>query len=441
MREGRRQRLGLLEGTEGTVQDTYLDRIITDAEIAESAAGPFNYLKLGDDANVNVRDQRYVGDAYDYYLGGGLDDYTEGVDLETGQPDLTGGQMIDTGGGGGGRTLPGFDVDSPKNTDFEQNLIDQGIGVQAEPGAPISAPGEGMLTQEAIDDLANYPITQPDQGVPVGEAYAPIDTVDYSEFDDLEADPGAQAIKDFAPEQGFDLDSIGESIASFAGTAYDKFNKSVTLPIVGKVNLASAAAKSIINKLAGGPISLVVDALSALGLEPGRSDASEALGEQYGMDDIGRLTGGPMAGYNVDSAFGDIRQATIDRINTRKQNNLDTEELEDFLEQIDAYETGAPQEDVEAADTISDLKISTGIQAADDDSGREMRDQAAKEEAAAKAQRDFQAAVAKEEADKRAQDAAAARVREQARQADQKSGRSEPSQSRGVSPGAGNSRR
>ena len=72
MREGRRQRLGLQEGTEGTVQDTYLDRIITDAEIAESAAGPFNYLKLGDDANVNVRDQRYVGDAYKFYLDGGF---------------------------------------------------------------------------------------------------------------------------------------------------------------------------------------------------------------------------------------------------------------------------------------------------------------------------------------------------------------------------------
>ena len=45
------------------------------------------------------------------------------------------------------------------NTPFEQNLLDQGAGVQAEPGAPISAPGEGMLTQQAIDDLADYPVT------------------------------------------------------------------------------------------------------------------------------------------------------------------------------------------------------------------------------------------------------------------------------------------
>ena len=62
---------------------------------------------------------------------------------------------IDGGGGGGGAgmvdtTTGGVDTGL---TDFEQNLVDQGGGVQAEPGAPISAPGEGMLTQEAIDEL------------------------------------------------------------------------------------------------------------------------------------------------------------------------------------------------------------------------------------------------------------------------------------------------
>ena len=68
------------------------------------------------------------------------------------------------GGGGGGAILPGFDVDSPKNTDFEQNLIDQGIGVKASPGDPVGAAFEEQLTQEAIDDLADYPITQPMTG-------------------------------------------------------------------------------------------------------------------------------------------------------------------------------------------------------------------------------------------------------------------------------------
>ena len=114
MRDGRRNRLGLVDGTEGTVQDTYIDRILSDVDVA----GEPNILSLDPDANVRTTDQRYLSDAYNYYLGGGYD------------------------------------------ADFEQNLIDQGGGVQAELGAPISAPGEGMLTQEAIDELANYPVNR-----------------------------------------------------------------------------------------------------------------------------------------------------------------------------------------------------------------------------------------------------------------------------------------
>jgi hypothetical protein len=63
MREGRRQRLGLQEGTEGTVEDTYLDRILEEE-------GP-RTLALDPGAFVDNRYQRYVQDAYNYYLVGG----------------------------------------------------------------------------------------------------------------------------------------------------------------------------------------------------------------------------------------------------------------------------------------------------------------------------------------------------------------------------------
>ena len=158
MREGRRQRLGLQEGTEGTVQDTYLDRIL-------EQEGP-RTLALDPDAFVDTRDQRYVQDAYNYYLGGGFPQEAEPV-IDTPVIDTT--PVVDVGGGGGGQDLATGGVDLGGNTDFEQNLIDQGIGVQAEPGAPISAPGEGMLTQEAIDDLADYPVT-PVNEFPTGDA-------------------------------------------------------------------------------------------------------------------------------------------------------------------------------------------------------------------------------------------------------------------------------
>ena len=148
MREGRRQRLGLQEGTEGTVEDTYLDRIL-------EQEGP-RTLALDPDAFVDTTDQRYVQDAYNYYLGGGLDDYTEGVDLETGQPDLTGGQMIDTGGGGGGigSTTSGLDAildtgDAPINVDTPLTQM-------------ITTPtGDTMTVKEAMTSDDAYSLDTP----------------------------------------------------------------------------------------------------------------------------------------------------------------------------------------------------------------------------------------------------------------------------------------
>ena len=96
-------------------------------------------------------------DLYSLYSGG-LDSYLANVDPSTGTVDTS----VGTGGGGGGNIVDQLGTINQGgigvNTPFEQNLIDQGVGVQAEPGAPISAPGEGKLTQQAIDDLANYPI-------------------------------------------------------------------------------------------------------------------------------------------------------------------------------------------------------------------------------------------------------------------------------------------
>ena len=79
------------------------------------------------------------------------------VDTSTTTPDTgTGGG--DTGDGGQA-TLPGFDVDSPKNTPEEQRLIDEGIGVQIGPGDPVVAPGEIPVTQAEIDAFNQIPVT------------------------------------------------------------------------------------------------------------------------------------------------------------------------------------------------------------------------------------------------------------------------------------------
>ena len=150
MRDGRRQRLGLVDGTEGTVQDTYLDRILSDVEVA----GEPNILSLDSDANVRATDQRYLSDAYNYYLGGGPDasqddfpiqaeDITPNIITRDDYPDdHTGPILSDTG-----------------NTPFEQNLLDQGVGVQGAPGDPVVAPGEMPVTQAEMDEFNQIPVT------------------------------------------------------------------------------------------------------------------------------------------------------------------------------------------------------------------------------------------------------------------------------------------
>ena len=96
MRDGRRKRLGLVEGTEGTVGDTYLDRIL-------SEAGP-NTLMVGPDgedasAFVDAGDQRYINDAYLFNLyGRPAGDVADPV-----TPPSSGGDGGGGGGGGGGQ--------------------------------------------------------------------------------------------------------------------------------------------------------------------------------------------------------------------------------------------------------------------------------------------------------------------------------------------------
>jgi len=66
------------------------------------------------------------------------------------------------GGGGGGATLPGFTDTTPEpgNTAEQQRLIDEGIGLQIEPGSPVFAPGEEPVTQGDIDAFNQIPVNR-----------------------------------------------------------------------------------------------------------------------------------------------------------------------------------------------------------------------------------------------------------------------------------------
>ena len=328
----------------------------------------------------------YEGIRYEAYNPNRLTDlmrlYSSGLPtLDTPQaaaPDFTGGEMIDTGDGGQATTIQ--PIDTGGNTDFEQNLIDEGIGVQLEPGAPVVAPGENPVTQQEMDDF-NYPgLTQDNTADEIMNDF---------NYQSLKEDlSGGNLVDEVALTGGQTnlLDSIGTSISNTVGTIYDSVNKVVD--IAGqKINLGSAAAKAIINKLAGGPISLVIDALKMIPKSDSQLQYQGFNEEQQSAIDSAYGLGGVMEGYNAVSQFGKGPLETIQkRIDDRYQNVSDPandriiKELETLrdelggIEAVNATITGAPQEDIGAVDSIFDITNETGIQAADDDSGSEMLD-------------------------------------------------------------------
>ena len=140
-------------------------------------------------------------------------------------------------------------------------------------------------------------------------------------------DPLAEEKIDFTPEtQGL----VDQAFSKVGSTASDIMNDLSQIPgaiadfanqtvdIAGqKINVGKTLLKAGINKIVGGPISLVFDAIGALGLEGGRGDVSDALAAKYGRDDIGRLTSGVMAGYSVGPNFAQTIQNRIDNIKNR----------------------------------------------------------------------------------------------------------------------------
>ena len=337
MREGRRQRLGLQEGTEGTVQDTYLDRILEEE-------GP-RTLALDPDAFVDTRDQRYVQDAYNYYLGGGFPQEAEPV-IDTPVIDTT--PVVDVGGGGGGQDLATSAVDTILDTG------DAPINVDTPLTQMITTPtGDTMTVKEAMTSDDAYSLDTPsfddqyesieDIGTPIDIGYgegqvdpglaaglegpivdtSPVTPTITAPSGDVFAvdDPLAAEKIDFAPEQqglidqafskvGSTASDIMNDLSQIPGAVADFTNQ--TVDIFGKkINVGKTLLSAGINKIVGGPISLVFDALGALDL-PGGPTAQTSKAQSIGLAGEGQYK--DKYGINTQSQFGDYDQYNIDRV-------------------------------------------------------------------------------------------------------------------------------
>ena len=309
-------------------------------------------------------------------------------------------------------------IPEPINTPFEDYLIDEGIGVQGAIGDPVVAPGEIPYTQEQMDAENAIPVTQPMTGGITGDSIEVEDLINYQDpsnsdesgldmsgtiggapvvgdfneptttqgslsqvqvpgLDDSSpqiGDPGFENYKPFfEPEQqnlidqafskvGSTAENIMNDLSQIPGAVVDFANQ--TVDILGKkINVGKTLLSAGINKLVGGPISLVFDALGALGLEGGRGDVSDALGEKYGMDDIGRLTGGPMEGYSVGPDHAQTVQDRIDSIENRSAPQTEASiqkilELEAYKDEvIAAGSSGVITEEKDSSGNIIDTTV------------------------------------------------------------------------------------
>ena len=140
-----------------------------------------------------------VNDLFNYYYGG-MPSQQPVTETPAVEADAVVTPAVDTG------VQDQATGDLTDNTQFEQNLIDQGAGVQIAPGQPVVAPGEVPVTQQEIDEynlnteFENYLI---DQGVGIQtEPGAPVGAQG-ERFD--------QSPQDYAASQyGLDYDSLDQ---------------------------------------------------------------------------------------------------------------------------------------------------------------------------------------------------------------------------------------
>ena len=167
-----------------------------------------------------------------------------------------------------------------------------------------------------------------------------------------------------------ELGKVPGAVVDFAKQTVDVFGR--------KLNVGKTLASAAINKLAGGPISLVFDAIS--NIEPSVSQIEYESYNQEQKDAIDKAygPGGVMEGYNAGSAFGKGPLSTVqERLETRTSNGIfddTTDKLNDLAEKLGGTRIDPPAYDFDdtskttttpSGDTVDietgDITDATGI--------------------------------------------------------------------------------
>ena len=379
MRDGRRKRLGLVEGSEGTVGDTYLDRILTDTE----AANTRNVVKADPNVNFDAGNYNYVTDLYDYFSSGGAEEDTTPVvtppsDGGGGGGDGGGGTSVGNPGTGGTTPGTGGEDNSMYGGDLDQG--GQGDGITNYDYTPEETTEQQEDIADAINDLGdNYDIYDPDDitGGTNGNDIE-VENISSNPYDipmDID-DPGASieniiaqkppgtisgapVVNPSLEEKGpITVESNGDMYQGvdaagnpqYIGNKYDEFGTDgdvyadagsmVTAEDVQdeqkfmdkfkgllpeNFDFKKAVINGLVSAVTGKPIMMALDILKGSLSENGsQTEYNSYSPEQKAAIDEAYGSGGVMEGYNAVSQFGKGPLETIQkRIDDRYQNVSD----------------------------------------------------------------------------------------------------------------------
>ena len=286
----------------------------------------------------------YVRDLYSVY-GGGLPtiDVAPVVDTTTPTVDTTT-PTVDIGGGGGDTDqVASVEGITPTETITQPSFDDQFQSIE-DIGTPIDVGfGEGQVDPRLAAGLEGpivdtSPVT-PTITAPSGDVFAVDDPLAEEKIDFT---PETQGLVDQAfSKVGSTASDIMNDLSQIPGAIADFANQ--TVDIAGqKINVGKTLLKAGINKIVGGPISLVFDALSAIAPQDSLAntttrnivDELKASGKDYGFNmQSGNLNQDPF-GRNPISAFGDYEQTLINDINNpsdTKMGNAKKEFAQDYF--------------------------------------------------------------------------------------------------------------
>ena len=299
--------------------ETYLDRLLT----SEQATGLPHILNLDPNVNVSTVDQRYLQDAYNYYLGGGRDAAQADFPIQASGITTQVPATTDQGTGEGGTGITATGVATPIAPTVEQTAAMEDIG--------------------AIPSIIQDPMTG---DASIAEAIAAQDRQD--------ANVTAEAQGAWQKVQS-GLASAEDFIRDYGMATYNFLRGNIGAGLAG---------------IAGGPVGVGLTAgLGALGLETTpEQKAQMAAAQTTGIADPNDPRK-DIYGTNIVSAFGDYDQSVADSIATLEESGANPEKLA----ALKNYQNEKEKTDASTI-TARDEAIDAGIAAADDDSGADMLD-------------------------------------------------------------------